>query len=452
MRIGSTSFIVGCFVALLLTACMSTAKEWLVETVATTLSNYNTGTSIVLDSSGIPHIAYYDSAVSDLKYAWKNGGQWSVETIVDGFASEFPYHPPSLAVNAADSPFIAYTNSDGNIEIISKSDDSWSTQPVYEDGRSPRLDIDDNSTMRIVFQSGIDIWYGFNPGSGWLFERVETAAGYQRGKELSLATDSAGRPHVSYQGRTSNHWSRIRYATRIAGVWQVDTLSTPARWTSIAVDESDIPHITSISGYDMYYATKEGGTWSTEIPDVHTSYWCPIKIGSLGQPCIGYSYHKLRYAFKEPGSWQIYQADDLDPTCLNVSMDLDEDDRPHYAYQGDNHILKYATFLQVPSNVDGAGVLPPVSGEILRCAPNPFNPQTTISYELPNQTSVNLRIFDLAGRLVDVLVDGEMMSAGTHTAMWNGRDAHDRSMPSGTYFYRLESDGFVETRRMTLIR
>jgi len=55
------------------------------------------------------------------------------------------------------------------------------------------------------------------------------------------------------------------------------------------------------------------------------------------------------------------------------------------------------------------------------------------------------------GHLVDVLVEGEVMSAGTHTATWTGRDSHGRAMPSGTYFFRLEADGFVDTRRMTLI-
>jgi len=84
--------------------------------------------------------------------------------------------------------------------------------------------------------------------------------------------------------------------------------------------------------------------------------------------------------------------------------------------------------------------------------PNPFNPQTTISYELPEPTLVTLRIFDVAGRLVDVLVEGEVKAAGTHMATWTGRDSHDRALPSGTYFYRLEADGVVETRRMTLIR
>ena len=81
-----------------------------------------------------------------------------------------------------------------------------------------------------------------------------------------------------------------------------------------------------------------------------------------------------------------------------------------------------------------------------------FNPQTTIKYDLPEPTPVTLRVFDIAGRLVDVLVEGEDMPAGTHTATWTGRDSQGRAMPSGTYVYRLEADGFVETRRMTLIR
>jgi hypothetical protein len=85
-------------------------------------------------------------------------------------------------------------------------------------------------------------------------------------------------------------------------------------------------------------------------------------------------------------------------------------------------------------------------------SPNPFNPRVVIRYELPKQTSVTLRIFDLAGRLVDVPVEGENLPAGTHTATWNGRDPQGRAMSSGTYFYRLEAGGYTETKRMTLIR
>ncbi len=92
------------------------------------------------------------------------------------------------------------------------------------------------------------------------------------------------------------------------------------------------------------------------------------------------------------------------------------------------------------------------TGYRLTSYPNPFNPQTTISYELPEPAPVTLRIFDLTGRLVDVLVEGESQPAGTHSATWTGRDSRGRAMESGMYFYRLETGRYVETKRMTLIR
>ncbi len=89
---------------------------------------------------------------------------------------------------------------------------------------------------------------------------------------------------------------------------------------------------------------------------------------------------------------------------------------------------------------------------VLQNVPNPFNPSTSINYELSEQSYITLRIFDLTGRLVDVLVEGETQSVGTHTATWTGRDSQGRAMPSGTDFYRLEAGGYTETKRMTLIR
>ena len=84
--------------------------------------------------------------------------------------------------------------------------------------------------------------------------------------------------------------------------------------------------------------------------------------------------------------------------------------------------------------------------------PNPFNPQTTISFELQSEIAVNLRIYDVSGRLVDVLVDGEIAHQGRNEVAWQGRDQSGRQLPSGTYFYRLEAGGYVETKRMTLLK
>ena len=87
--------------------------------------------------------------------------------------------------------------------------------------------------------------------------------------------------------------------------------------------------------------------------------------------------------------------------------------------------------------------------------PNPFNPSTKISFELPadreGPVAVSLQVFDLKGRLVRTLVD-RTLTADNHTATWNGRDRRGQAVPAGVYFYRLDAGGQSLTRSMTLVK
>ncbi len=83
--------------------------------------------------------------------------------------------------------------------------------------------------------------------------------------------------------------------------------------------------------------------------------------------------------------------------------------------------------------------------------PNPFNPNTTIRYELPGDCHVRLAIYDVAGRLVRVLVD-EQRTGGVHDVMWSGTDSGGSAVASGIYFYRLDAAGTVITKKMALLR
>jgi len=83
--------------------------------------------------------------------------------------------------------------------------------------------------------------------------------------------------------------------------------------------------------------------------------------------------------------------------------------------------------------------------------PNPFNPQTNISFVLPQAMLVRLSVFDARGRIVDILID-EQLPAGPHQVIWTGLDDAGRSAPSGTYLYRLLVQGKALTRKMTLLR
>ena len=83
--------------------------------------------------------------------------------------------------------------------------------------------------------------------------------------------------------------------------------------------------------------------------------------------------------------------------------------------------------------------------------PNPFNPQTTISFSLAASGFVRLGIYDVKGRLVTTLVS-EVRSVGVQSTTWNGIDHRGTEVGSGIYFVRLESGGQVQTRKILLLK
>jgi hypothetical protein len=83
--------------------------------------------------------------------------------------------------------------------------------------------------------------------------------------------------------------------------------------------------------------------------------------------------------------------------------------------------------------------------------PNPFNPMTTIRFGLPSAGQVRLSVFNVLGQKVIDLVDGEML-AGVHEVIWDGRNEDGQAVSSGLYFYRLETAGFSQSRKMLLIK
>ena len=92
------------------------------------------------------------------------------------------------------------------------------------------------------------------------------------------------------------------------------------------------------------------------------------------------------------------------------------------------------------------GAIPPESFVLEAAYPNPFNPQTTIAFALPQAGQVLLAVYDPLGREVAVLVDGAM-PAGRHSVVFSASE-----MPTGVYLYRLEMGSFAQTRRMLLVK
>jgi hypothetical protein len=83
--------------------------------------------------------------------------------------------------------------------------------------------------------------------------------------------------------------------------------------------------------------------------------------------------------------------------------------------------------------------------------PNPFNPTTTIQYELPENAFVNIRIYDLNGRLVNTLVNAQK-SAGYKAIKWAGVDNKGKAVSAGLYLYTIEAGEFIQTKKMVLLK
>ncbi len=83
--------------------------------------------------------------------------------------------------------------------------------------------------------------------------------------------------------------------------------------------------------------------------------------------------------------------------------------------------------------------------------PNPFNPETTISYSLKENTDVIIEVFNLKGQKVRTLVN-ENKNLGKHTVLWNGTDNNGESVSSGIYYYRMKTINLEETRKMILMK
>jgi len=78
--------------------------------------------------------------------------------------------------------------------------------------------------------------------------------------------------------------------------------------------------------------------------------------------------------------------------------------------------------------------------------PNPFNPSTTIKYDLPKDSKVSLKVFDILGREVSTLVNGEE-KAGFKSVEWNGT-----GFATGVYFFRLQAGDFTATKKLLLLK
>jgi len=172
---------------------------------------------------------------------------------------------------------------------------------------------------------------------------------------------------------------------------------------------------------------------------------------------------KLKMKIMKDGSWMfeikgrgIPRKDLLNGTLLTVNLAISDMTGSATAMlEQKKKELKFRGANLCDTSPSGPAATPMAEPEdrqlALASSPNPFNPTTTIIYTLPADGFVDLRIYDVMGRLVRTLVS-DRKPAGVHRFVWDARDERGSNVASGIYFVRIEAAGEVRTRKLVFLK
>ncbi len=201
-------------------------------------------------------------------------------------------------------------------------------------------------------------------------------------------------------------------------------------------------------GSNVYCSTDQGETWvpkgldNTYVSDfAHTSDGTMYAAAQYSGSVPDFSGQGIQKTTYNGNHWSGQNTGML--TTWTMALVISSRGYMFVGCFDDSSI--YRTSGQITSVGKNSGKTP-LTFTLAQNYPNPFNPSTTISFTLPSRSFVSLKVFDILGREVAAIVSGEM-SAGNYSKQWNAAN-----MPSGAYFYRLQTGTFTETKKLVLLR
>ena len=224
--------------------------------------------------------------------------------------------------------------------VDSAGDVGWFTSIALDSNGYPHISYQDNTNM--------DLKYAKWTGSKWSITTVDSTNSV--GEYTSIALDSKGYPHISYLYRTNLD---LKYAKWTGSKWSITTVDSTNHFcgeTSIALDSNDNPHISyrDSSNLDLKYAKWTGSKWSIETVDSagDVGKYSSIALDSNNNPHISYrdAYNlDLKYAKWTGSKWSIETVDSTDRVGFETSIALNSKGYPHISYLDcTNSDLKYA--------------------------------------------------------------------------------------------------------------
>ncbi len=307
-------------------------------------------------------------------------------------------------------------------------------------------------TAKSTFDERADNW-GPSPGNGYSCD-VENNSGYYR---ILITGNNVGK--FGFTG-----WDvSDSYNTVVRLKWTINTATTVNINISDATDAA--------SYFNNYQNTPNGGVtdWVVTNQDLGDQS-LPVQMGNIaatasaGEGIVlawrtesevnSAGFHVWR-SQSENGTYKPVTTS-LMPSQGNGSaateykfVDKNVQDEHEYWYKIEEISTDGKSEFFGPISVQGIPL--PTEYSMAHNYPNPFNPETTIKYELPEVSEVSVKVYTILGKEVKTLVS-RIQNAGRYTAKWNGTGEDGKRVPSGIYFIRIQAGIFSQTRKMTFMQ
>jgi len=382
--------------------------------------------AIAEDANGVKWFGTYGGGVVRV-----NGDQWTVFDEKDGLAYD---KARALAVDNDGDLWV------GTSRGLSRYDGSmWTTYTTENSG------LPNHCVISIAVDQNNVKWFGTYGGGlvkydGDTWTILTTEDGLPDNKINAIAFDNDGNVWVGTD----------KGAARFDG----DT------WTVYNTRNSGISHdlifaIKADADNTIWFGTRRGvsscdnGTWTTysaktryNILDTRCIY--AIDIGSDGVLWFGATVGLWRYDGTKWVSYTRWENDFTNDVYVRAIY-IDGEGK---TWLGARDAL---TAMNIGTQPIKKNTALPTQMKIVGNYPNPFNPDTTIEFTIPNAGFVSIDVYNIAGQKIRSLVS-EHMEAGTHSLVWNGRTDTGELSASGVYIFRLEQGDSVLSHRMMMMR
>jgi hypothetical protein len=290
------------------------------------------------------------------------------------------------------------------------------------------------------------------------FEPFEGYAVFASGVDtLFIDPDLSGLPKASQPATLAVNqrmaWS-IQILARCQDAQDIDNMATVNPSADIGWDIRDYPEPPVIGEYvTVYFPHPEWGDVNKAIcvdarPEPTEMEIWEFAVRTNIRDQVDLTFEGIDMV---PEEFEVWLVDER----LQLTQNLRNDGHFTLAGAGDDYVKNLKLVVGDPDFVaEELGIVNaiPSNYELSQNFPNPFNPVTTIRYGLPTRGRVTLKIYNLLGEEVVILVNDEQKDAGYHVAIWDGRNSNGQRVGTGLYFCQFRGPIFLLTRKMALIQ